>query len=379
MRRYVMLITFTVTITFWLLITPVFASMAITEVSGIKMDYQEQISTVSCTGNILAENQQVVSFGISIKPKNVYVSIGQTVKPGQKLMDIDTTQTMDALNEISDAQSEGAFSSSENSLESSEFNEFSGSSGTGSDSGSSSNNSSVSSLLSEYYAGTSASSQSNQQNNSNSQSVSEGEDIPESVYSDITGVVTELNVNTGIFTEPTAPLIVISDMSSLQILAQVDAGLISQVKVGQSASITSDAFQESCTGKVSKIYPAAQTIITPTGQQTVVDAIIAIDNQESFLKPGLETNIVISDVESDKAFSLPYQAVGEDNHNQKYVYIYSNGRAYRRNIITGNEYANSVEITSGLTQGEIVIANLPQDIKNGQQVRLISIGGDNNV
>jgi HlyD family secretion protein len=356
-----MLFAFTVTVAFWMLMIPIFSNMTVTAVTGIKVDYEHLNSTVDCTGSVIAARQQIISYGISVKPDNVYVSVGDSVKSGQKLMDIDKTETVEAFKSLTAAQ-------------------------TDSSSGNSSDANYLNGMLSQYYGSTSMpddvqpnnSSDTNDTDESNDGSSPE-EDVPENVYADVSGVVTQVNVNNDSFTQPAVPLIVISDLSSVQIKAQVDESMISQVKLGQNAIVSSTSFINNFTGKVSQIYPSARVVYTGSGEKTVVDVIIKISIADSSIKPGLSADVSITSNENNKAVTLPYNAVEEDNANQKYVYICQNGRACRKNIVTGREYENSVEILSGVVNGDIVIANPSEKIENGQHIRLKSIGGEKNV
>ena len=344
MKKYVMLFTFTANIAVWLMIAPLLSAMSVTEASGLKASYAVIVSMVDCKGSVIASHQQTVEYGYSVEPKEVYVKVGDTVQAGQKLMDIDKEDTLDAFNMLSSIN------------------------GGGSNAGQTAAANDTSGLLSQYYGSSDTASESDQ--TSEDQSSVPVQDIPDNVCSDISGVVTQVNADDGSFTQPTVPLIVISDLSSIQIKAQVDESMLSKVHVGQGAGISGTALNKNYSGKVAQIYPTAYTILTDSGKKTVVDIIISVDNAGSDLKPGLNTNIEIHSAQNNKAIMLPYSAVGEDNANVQYVYIAAGGRAIRKNIVTGNEYADTVEIVGGIKAGDMVITNLSAVSKNGMLIRL---------
>jgi multidrug efflux pump subunit AcrA (membrane-fusion protein) len=305
-----------------------------------------------------------VDFGISVKPDKVYVNVGDSVEPGQKLMDIDKAETTEAFDSLTGVQNYGAATDSgvtedaASAFSSEEYTQFM----------QQENGNSVTSSGADQGDGTA-----DVNGDDSDDSI---DDVPDSVYSDISGIVTKVDVDEGSFTQPADPLIVISDLSSIQVKAQVDESMISQVKKGQTAIISGAALTSKYTGEVTQVYPTANTLVTVNGTETVVNVIISIDKADRKLLPGLDTNVEILTKQNKSAIILPYEAVQEDNANQKYVYVYSRGRAERKNIQTGNEYTSTVEVVSGVNKGDIIITNPPAGIKNGTKIILKNIVGE---
>ena len=106
-KKYVMLITFTATIFIWLLVTPMISAMSVTEVTGIKAEYTGVNNYVECTGAVTAENGQTISYGYALKPEKIYVKVGDSVKAGDKLMDIDQADTLDAFRSLNSESNAG--------------------------------------------------------------------------------------------------------------------------------------------------------------------------------------------------------------------------------------------------------------------------------
>jgi multidrug efflux pump subunit AcrA (membrane-fusion protein) len=364
MKKYVMLFTFTAMIAVWLMVVPLLSAMSVREVTGIKAVSTALSSFVNCTGSVVAARQQTVDYGYAIKPSKLYVKVGDTVAAGQKLMDIDQEGTLDAFHALSSVQDGGQTPSTDYTGSDASLSGYTGTSD-------------LSGLLSQYGVSDTASSSDSQNDDTVDENTSvPSQEIPHSVCSDISGIVTQVNADENSFTQPAAPLIVISDLSSIQIKAQVDESMIAKVRVGQSAVISGLALNKNYSGKVAQIYPAARTILTDQGKETVVDIILSVDNAGSDLKPGLNTNIEIHSAQNNKAIVLPYSAVGEDNANVKYVYIADRGRAIRKNIITGNEYADTVEIVGGIKAGDTVISNPSSVSKNGIPIKLKNTNGE---
>ena len=70
----------------------------------------------------------------------------------------------------------------------------------------------------------------------------------------------------------------------------------------------------------------------------------------------------------DGIITVPYEAIRQDEENQEYVYIYKDGKAYRRNIITGTELREETEVCTGLEVGECVILQ-PDKVSDGVSVK----------
>lgn len=374
MKKYVMLIAFTASVIVWVLVTPMVSTVAAVKVTGIKVKFSSIQSTADCSGVVFATKQQIVNYGYSVKPENVYVKIGDSIASGQKLMDISKKETAEAINATLVSSSKTNVddsNSTDNNTDSSVSEAYM--------------SGDYSSLISQYYANKSNSAADSSMNASSSTSTSSSSssesnasdeitnDIPDNVYSNISGIVTQVNVTSGNFTQAQSPLIVVTDINSLQIKAEVDESDISEVQIGQQVSINGLALSKQYSGKVIQIYPTAHSVISDSGKKNVVSVIISIDHADGAIKPGYSTDIVIHTAENNKAVILPYTAVDEDNANQKYIYICNNGKAVRKNITTGKEYANDVEVVNGVTMGDVVISN-PTSIKNnGAKISIRSI------
>ena len=114
------------------------------------------------------------------------------------------------------------------------------------------------------------------------------------IYSPVNGTVVSRNVDVGqtvaaSFQTPTL-FTIAQDLTKMQIDTNVDEADIGNTKEGQTATFTVDAYPEKTfTGKVSQVRNSP--IIT----QNVVtyDVVIAVDNKEMLLKPGMTTNVSI--------------------------------------------------------------------------------------
>jgi HlyD family secretion protein len=130
------------------------------------------------------------------------------------------------------------------------------------------------------------------------------------IYSPIDGVVLNRNVSIGqtvaaSFSTPTL-FIIAKDITKMEVEANVDEADIGDVKAGNRASFTVDAFiNDQFGGKVTEIR------LHPTVSANVVNytTIINAPNDDMKLKPGMTANIIIYTKEVNNALLIPAKAL----------------------------------------------------------------------
>ncbi|HZW36787.1 MAG TPA: efflux RND transporter periplasmic adaptor subunit, partial [Candidatus Deferrimicrobiaceae bacterium] len=130
------------------------------------------------------------------------------------------------------------------------------------------------------------------------------------IYSPVNGTVVSRNVDVGqtvaaSFQTPTL-FTIAQDLTKMQIDTNVDEADIGKAKVGQAANFTVDAYPEKTfTGSVHQVRNSP--IIT----QNVVtyDVVIAVDNKEMLLKPGMTTNVSILTRTVEGVLKIPNAAL----------------------------------------------------------------------
>jgi HlyD family secretion protein len=364
-KRYVMLIAFTAFICSIIYLMSFYFNNLVVEVTTVKLVKTEINSTVSCNGELESTNTNNVYYSIPLKAKNIKVKIGDYVSAGQTLIDVDTTETVQAFNNLN----------KKTNSTSSQQTDLTSISGLINQNQSSINANDYTSLIQSYQNNTSNSSNNNT-NQSNGSNDTDYPEIPSFVKSPIAGVVTSLNVSTGEFSDTSQPIVSVSDVKNMQVKAQVDEFLIEKVKVGQNVTIKGNGFNSVYNGVITQIYPTARQILNSSGSRTVVDIIVSVSAPSSELKPGLSADVSIITAVNKQACTVPYEAINEDDKNNEYVYVCKNDKVTKTYIKTGMEYDNCVEIISGIKIGESIVMSPPLQLKNGKKV--IQIKTSNN-
>jgi len=112
------------------------------------------------------------------------------------------------------------------------------------------------------------------------------------IVSPIAGVVSERLVDQGELVQPRAPVAVVSDLDHVWANVYVDEPIVPRLRVGQTATVFTDAGGRGLRGTVTFISPRAE--FTPRNVQTAEDRSklvyrvkIAADNRAGVLKPGM--------------------------------------------------------------------------------------------
>ncbi len=169
------------------------------------------------------------------------------------------------------------------------------------------------------------------------------------------GVVSAVNYSTGDSTGSSAAISIVN-LSNLQIsvtIAEVD---LPKIKIGETAEVTFDAL-------AGKTYQARVMQIGPVGAVTqgVVNypVTMALTNADSAVKPGMTANLLVAVDQRENVLIVPTRAVRTQG-NQKIVNVLNGDKTVATPVTTGLSNDQYVEITSGLTQGDVVVVNQTQ-------------------
>ncbi|WP_328445827.1 efflux RND transporter periplasmic adaptor subunit [Amycolatopsis sp. NBC_00438] len=145
--------------------------------------------------------------------------------------------------------------------------------------------------------------------------------------------------------------ITITNMTGLVVNTSVAEIDVSKVKAGQKATVTLNALPDK------PIQATVSSInLTPTTSGSVVSygAQLALTSPPDGLRPGQSASVVITVAEAQNALSVPAAAVTTAG-NTNIVTVQENGQNVPRQVQIGIRGESTVQITSGLTEGENVV------------------------
>ena len=179
-----------------------------------------------------------------------------------------------------------------------------------------------------------------------------------SLYAPFSGVAVVSNsLNVGQNVTAADVIAQIVDFSEKDFDATVDESDIGQIKIGQNAIVTLNAYGEKeFKGSVIGITPTTKT--DSTGAITVTVKIRLYDQSITNIY-GLNGNADIITASKNEVLAIPQEALIDDTH----VYVKTaNAKTEKREIQTGIKSNTDAEVTSGLVEGEEVVTN-PQAVK----------------
>jgi len=183
------------------------------------------------------------------------------------------------------------------------------------------------------------------------------------------GTVLEVNAQEGNLSSVQLPLVVVADLSQLNVEAQlneVDAG---KIRVGGKVTISSKMLGSTTVpGTIAEISPTAVSKPSVQGNSTpTVGVKIRLDKAPVELKPGFTVSIEIVVATKEGILAVPQEALFQEG-NKNYVYLIQAGRLEKTEVTIGIGNDTHQEITSGLKSGDQVVLNPSTDFSEGMPV-----------
>ena len=182
--------------------------------------------------------------------------------------------------------------------------------------------------------------------------------------SPISGSVTAVNVEEGGTAGSLGAVIVLSDKGKAVVRFEVSEFDAPQVRLGQKANVTAGGIEGKLyTGTVTKIYEDAIEKETSDDNEIVVPVEITLANIDDDLKVGYTVNVELILEERRDVIWIPLGAMFMEGEN-RFVYIIENSEIIKRQIVTGFSGDRSIEVLEGLSENDILIANLTDIVVN---------------
>jgi len=164
---------------------------------------------------------------------------------------------------------------------------------------------------------------------------------------------------------PNSPLFRISDFDPLLSPIQVPERELPRLHVGQDAYLTVEAWTD-------EPFPARVLRISPVVDAATgtVKVTLEVDSQER-LRPGMFASVFVQVDSHDDALVIPRAALSLDSLGDT-VYVAVDGRATRRDVELGFQEGDSVEVLSGLAEGEPVVVVGQDGLSDGTPVQTLS-------
>jgi membrane fusion protein, copper/silver efflux system len=171
------------------------------------------------------------------------------------------------------------------------------------------------------------------------------------LYSPVSGVVLKKDAVAGLAIMAGMPLYTIADLSTVWVLADVYQSEMALTATGNSAVVSAFFLPgETFRGRIDFVYP------TLTEETHTVKARLVIANPKGVLKPGMFVRVSLSG-KGREALAIPRSALIQTGERQIAFVEQSAGAYAPREVKTGVQGKDFVEVLSGLSQGETVVTS----------------------
>ncbi|MFY9804482.1 MAG: efflux RND transporter periplasmic adaptor subunit [Candidatus Acidiferrales bacterium] len=169
----------------------------------------------------------------------------------------------------------------------------------------------------------------------------------------IGGEIVERDVAPGqLLQAGTTQAFIISNMSTVWVLANIYQSDMAAVKVGDEVTVQTDSYPDKFQGKISFISPA----VDPNTR--TLQARIVVDNPGEKLKNNMYVTATVNAGVDQNAIAVPDASVLRNDENQPFVYVATSSNQFsRRSVDIGQSEAGKTQILKGLSPGDRVVGD----------------------
>jgi RND family efflux transporter MFP subunit len=188
------------------------------------------------------------------------------------------------------------------------------------------------------------------------------------ITSPFDGVVTKRYANIGAMIQAgtssqAMPVVQLSQNNLLRLVLPVPESSVGRVRVGETVDVRVLSLGRTFPGRVArlaeKVQPSTRTM----------DTEVDVQNPTLTLIPGMYAEVNLHIAESRGALTVPLDAVDRSTANAR-AYVVAAGAIHIVPVTLGLETDQSVEILSGLKEGDTVVAGRHAGLRDGQKVQV---------
>jgi membrane fusion protein (multidrug efflux system) len=185
------------------------------------------------------------------------------------------------------------------------------------------------------------------------------------------GVVTKRYLQAGAYTRAGSAIVTVADVSSLLAKATVGEAQVADLAVGTPVIVTINALNgQEFTGTVARVSPVA------TLPARTFTAEIIVPNESGILKAGMFAKVELATRTHPKVITVPESALVM-REDQKTVFVVSADNKIQQRLIKPGYIGDGlVEVLEGLTDGESIVVDGQNKVKDGAAVSPVKDGGN---
>jgi RND family efflux transporter MFP subunit len=179
------------------------------------------------------------------------------------------------------------------------------------------------------------------------------------------GVITLRNVDTGALVNAGNTLLFrIAQISTLRTYLNVPQANASEVRTGQPAGLTVSnlpgrRFAGSVARSAGALDPASRTLLVE----------VHVPNPDGALLPGMFATVELLGTRTNAPVRIPSDALIVRGEGTQVAVLVDGRSVHLQKVEVGRDYGDSLEVNSGLVEGQTIIANPGDVVREGQQVQ----------
>jgi RND family efflux transporter MFP subunit len=189
------------------------------------------------------------------------------------------------------------------------------------------------------------------------------------IRSPLTGVVGRRYLSQGDLATPALPILTVVKMERVELLVEVPEQDLAQVRLGMPARLAVARYPgRAFEGKVTLIAPMIDR------QTRMARVKVGVENKDAALMPGMLAKVSLEVERRDGVLVVPYGGVVIESDKEGKVsyraFVVEGNRARERALTLGLIDGNRVEITGGLTAGELMVVKGGHLLETGKLVEV---------
>jgi RND family efflux transporter MFP subunit len=187
------------------------------------------------------------------------------------------------------------------------------------------------------------------------------------------GIVTERNTDVGALISAGSSaglaMFVISDVHKLRVSINVPETYAPEIRIGDKSTVTSPAYPRRAFPAVVEASARAVDVASGTTHMQ-----LTVDNADGGLMPGGSVNVHIDLAGGARSFRIPVSALMFDQGGLRVATVGADDRVALKTVTIARDLGSEIEIGSGLQADDRVIAAPPDGIAEGDPVRIADAG-----
>src|ERR1700722_729155 len=185
------------------------------------------------------------------------------------------------------------------------------------------------------------------------------------------GVVTLRNVDVGALVNTGSTMLFrIAQTNLLRTYVNAPQSSASDVHVGQTASLATPELPER---KFSGAVTCTANALDPSSRTLLVE--VQVPNPEGKLLPGMYVEVDLHLPRKDPPLLLPSDTLTVRPEGTMVPTLNANNAVHFQRVVIGRDYGSSIEVLSGLSAGQRVIANPNDSVQEGVKVHPVLVAG----